>query len=92
MFDGPTPFSVHLQRGALMAWRAPRQTRLRVVSGLAWVTRSNDLTDHFLAPGTHLALPPGSRVLISAEHDVVLSLEVERGPYLFAQTLRRAAA
>jgi Protein of unknown function (DUF2917) len=92
MFHCPTPFTVHLQRGELLAWRSPRQTRLRVVSGVAWVTRSNDLSDHFLPAGTRLAMPRGSRVVISAESDLVLSIEAARATQLFGQPLWRTAA
>jgi hypothetical protein len=89
MFQAPTFVTVQLCRGELLAWWRPRQARLRVLSGVAWVSRSNDLTDHFLPPGASLTLPRHSRVLISAENDAVLNLEFEPGRFAFARALWR---
>jgi len=89
MFQASTSVTLQLCRGELLAWWRPRQARLRVLSGVAWVSRSNDLTDHFLPPGASLTLPRHSRVLIEAENDVALSLEFEPGWFAFARALRR---
>lgn len=85
----PSSVTIQLCRGELLAWWQPRQSRLRVLSGVAWVSRSNDLTDHFLPPGASLTLPRHSRVLIGAENDLALSLELERGSFAFVRALWR---
>jgi hypothetical protein len=80
MFDATTPPTrVELRRGALFAWNRPQAARLRVLHGMAWVTCSNDLSDHFLVPGAELLLPRGAQVLIGAERDLALSLERVHG-------------
>ena len=75
MFRFSSPVTVTLERGQLLAWRHPSGARLRVVSGSAWVTQSNDMEDHFLQPGQTLRLRRGPPVLIGAEQDVSLAFE-----------------
>lgn len=89
MFQAPTSVTLELCRGELLAWWRPRRARLRVLSGVAWVSCSNDLTDHFLPPGASLTLPRYSRVLIGAENDIALSLEFEPVRFAFARALWR---
>lgn len=75
MFRFSSPVTVTLERGQLMAWGHPSGARLRVVSGSAWVTQSNDMEDHFLQRGETLQLRRGPPVLIGAEQDVSLAFE-----------------
>lgn len=69
------PAATTLRRGELLVWRGSRRARLLVVEGRAWVTRPDDLLDHFLGPGASLCLPRGAHVLIGAETDVTLRLQ-----------------
>jgi Protein of unknown function (DUF2917) len=66
-----SPVTLNLSRGELLSWQQGR-VQLRVVSGTAWVTRPNDLDDHFLKPGQTLDLCEG---LIGAESDLCLRIE-----------------
>jgi hypothetical protein len=66
-----SPVTLNLSRGELLSWQQGR-VQLRVVSGTAWVTRPNDLDDHFLKPGQTLELGEG---LIGAESDLCLCIE-----------------
>ena len=69
-----SPVTVTLSRGELLNWgHGPVQ--LRVVSGTAWVTRPNDLDDHFLHAGESLKLNEG---LIGADTDLCLRFEATR--------------
>lgn len=69
-----SPVRLTLPRGELLRWNQGRVT-LRVVSGQAWVTRPNDLDDHFLHAGESLKLNEG---LIGADTDLCLSFEATR--------------
>jgi Protein of unknown function (DUF2917) len=69
-----SPVSLTLPRGELLRWNQGQVT-LRVVSGTAWVTRPNDLDDHFLHAGESLKLSEG---LIGADTDLCLSFEAVR--------------
>ena len=69
-----SPVRLTLPRGELLRWNQGRVT-LRVVSGTAWVTRPNDLDDHFLHAGESLKLSEG---LIGADTDLCLSFEATR--------------
>ena len=66
-----SPVTLNLARGELLRWHQGR-VQLRVVSGTAWVTRPNDLDDHFLRPGQTIDLCDG---LIGAESDLCLCIE-----------------
>jgi hypothetical protein len=82
-----TPVTLQLSRGELLNWtRGP--VLLRVVSGTAWVTRPNDLGDHFLNPGDGLEL--SEEGLIGAE--TALRLSVEAAPRGRSAGSLRAAA
>lgn len=78
MFRFDTPPSLRLSRGELMTWQQAHSVRLRVQSGLLWVTRENDLDDHFLRPGDSLLLPRGVTTLIGAEDEAGLCFEQVR--------------
>lgn len=71
MLHFASPVTLNLSRGDCLNWTQGR-TRLRVLSGSAWVTRTNDLDDHFLEPGQTLELSNG---LIGAESDLCVRLE-----------------
>ena len=58
MLHFASPVTVTLSRGELLAWQHG-PVRLHIVSGLAWVTRPNDLGDHFLRAGQTLELNAG---------------------------------
>jgi hypothetical protein len=88
----PVPRPLRLRAGELIAWNGPQPARLRVVTGMVWVTCANDGDDHFMTPGTSLALPPGARALIGAEQDVTISLEATRTPSTVMRGLLRAKA
>jgi Protein of unknown function (DUF2917) len=68
-----TAVTLQLKRGELLNWTGG-PVLLRVVSGTAWVTRPNDLGDHFLNPGDALELSEAG--LIGAETALRLSVEV----------------
>jgi hypothetical protein len=67
-----TAVTLQLSRGELLNWTGG-PVLLRVVSGSAWVTRHNDLGDHFLNPGDALELSEAG--LIGAETALRLSVE-----------------
>jgi hypothetical protein len=67
----PNPVTVQLAPGALLTW-TQGPVLLRVVSGIAWVTRPNDLGDYFLHAGQALHISEG---LIGAETELRLSAE-----------------
>ena len=69
-----SPVTLTLSRGELLRW-GHGAVQLRVVSGTAWVTRPNDLDDHFLHAGESLTLSEG---LIGADTDLCLSFEAAR--------------
>ena len=69
-----SPVTLTLSRGELLSWDHGA-VQLRVVTGTAWVTRPNDLDDHFLHAGESLKLSEG---LIGADTDLCLSLEAAR--------------
>jgi Protein of unknown function (DUF2917) len=69
-----SPLTLNLARGELLRWTQGR-VQLRVVSGSAWVTRPNDLDDHFLQAGQTLELRDG---FIGAESDLCLRMESPR--------------
>jgi len=73
-----SPVTLKLARGELLAWQQGA-VRLRVVSGLAWVTQRHVLDDHFLQPGQTLWLRRGAAALIGAEQDSLLRFETGRG-------------
>ena len=80
MFRFAPPVTLRLARGEFLTWQQGR-VRIRVLSGLAWVTRPYDLDDHFLRPGQTLELRRG---LIGAEQDVWLSFEAPRRGWVVA--------
>ena len=87
-----TSKTLRLRAGEPFAWNNPRPARLRVLAGMAWVTCANDGDDHFMTPGTRLALPPGAHALVGAEQDVTMSLEATHNPSAFMRNVRRAKA
>ena len=80
MFRFETPPNLRLSRGELMSWRQTHSVRLRVQSGLLWVTRENDLDDHILRPGDNLLLPQGRLACIGAEDESSLCFEAASLP------------
>lgn len=64
MLQLPQPLVLHLQDGELLPVDG---VRLRVEAGRVWVTRRNDLDDHFLDSGSTIDLARGSGALVSAE-------------------------
>lgn len=79
-----SPVTLTLSRGELLHWGRGR-VQLRVVSGRAWVTRPNELDDHFLHAGESLKLDEG---LIGADTDLSLSFAAARPRLPLAQALR----
>ncbi|MBL0729281.1 DUF2917 domain-containing protein [Piscinibacter sp. HJYY11] len=69
------PVTLRLQAGEVLAWQqAP--ARMRVVGGgRVWVTQQDDLGDHFLHHGECFELQRERRVVIEAEHEVLLRFE-----------------
>ncbi len=70
----PSP-TLHLHRGQLLRWHAGHAARLRVLAGRAWVTRSGDPQDHFLAAGDSLPVPRAGVAVISAEEALDLCVD-----------------
>lgn len=74
MFHFSPPVTLRLPRGGMLSWRRG-PVRLRVLSGLVWITQPNDLHDHFLDTGQSLELNQG---FIGAECDSQISFEIRR--------------
>ena len=72
------PVTVKLSQGEVLAWDQAA-VRVRVVSGRVWLTRRNDLIDHFLHHGQCFELRRGQGTLIEAEQDVWLRFERDAG-------------
>jgi hypothetical protein len=83
MLQLPTPLMLHLDDGQLLRWTQAVAVRLRVIAGRVWVTRPGDPDDHFLDAGDQLRLDARSRVLIGAEGEARVAIEVDRraGPF-----------
>jgi hypothetical protein len=64
MLQLPDPLVLHLQDGELLPVDG---VRLRVEAGRVWVTRRDDLDDHFLNAGAAIELPRGCDALVGAE-------------------------
>lgn len=77
MFRFDTPPRLHLSCGQQIAWQQRRSVRLQVQAGLLWVTRENDIADHFLRPGDSLLLQGGRWATLGAEHDAVVHIEAD---------------
>ena len=90
--NSTAPKTLRLRAGELFAWNGRRPARLRVLTGMAWVTCANDGDDHFMTTGTSLTLPPGAQARIGAEQDVTMSLEATRNTSAFMRNVRRAKA
>lgn len=60
----PDPLVLHLQDGELLPVDG---VRLCVEAGRVWVTRRNDLDDHFLEAGAAIALARGCGAIVGAE-------------------------
>jgi hypothetical protein len=71
------PTTLKLSSGEVLAWNQGA-TRLRVVSGQVWITRRNDLVDHFLHHGQCFELRRSHGTLIQAEQEVWLRFERDR--------------
>jgi hypothetical protein len=79
--DGPSPIvrPVALDRGNLLRIRNGRGTRIRVASGVLWVTEENSPEDHILLPGDAINLAqPGTAIVLAHEVSRVV-LEVPVG-------------
>lgn len=88
MFRFDTPAALQLSRRDLISGCPARTVRLQVQSGRLWVTRANDLDDHFLGAGDSLLLPSGALVLIGAEDASLLRFEpVESGSRRWLQRI-----
>lgn len=68
------PVTLKLNRGEVLAWHQAA-ARLRVVSGQVWITRHDDLIDHFLHHGQCFELRRSHGTLIQAEQEVCLRFE-----------------
>ncbi|MET0332934.1 MAG: DUF2917 domain-containing protein [Rhizobacter sp.] len=68
------PVTLKLSQDEVIAWNQAA-TRVRVVSGRVWITRRDDLMDHFLHHGQCFELRRDQHTLISAEQDVWLRFE-----------------
>lgn len=79
MLSFASPVVLQLQPGQLIRCVHAGATQLRVVQGRVWVTRANDLGDHFLEPGQAIHLAPGARALVSAEGTAQVLVEAGRG-------------
>lgn len=66
----------HLQAGEHRAWRSRRPVRLQVQHGRVWVTASDSPDDHFVDAGMSLLLPAHADVLIGAESDTRVQLDL----------------
>lgn len=66
-----SPVVLQLQDGELLS---VDDVWLSVVRGRVWVTRANDLDDHFLEAGQAMRLRRGERALLGAEGPVQLAL------------------
>lgn len=64
MLKLPDPLVLHLQDGDLLPVDG---VRLRVEAGRVWVTRRDDLDDHFLDAGAAIELVRGCGALVGAE-------------------------
>ncbi len=80
------PVTLKLSQGEVLAWDQAA-VRVRVVSGRIWLTRRNDLVDHFLHHGQCFELRRSQGTLIEAEQDVWLRFE--RDGSWFGTLLRR---
>jgi hypothetical protein len=74
MLEFHRPIVLQLAAGELLQWREWRPVRLRVVQGRVWVTRANDLDDHFLEAGESIDLAAGARAIVEAEGPVQVAL------------------
>ncbi|MBC7955616.1 MAG: DUF2917 domain-containing protein [Cytophagales bacterium] len=68
------PVTLRLSQGEVLAWNQAAAL-VRVVSGQVWITRRNDLIDHFLHHGQCFELRRSHGTLIQAEQDVWLRFE-----------------
>lgn len=81
---------LRLSAGALLSLRPRRATRLRVLSGRAWVTQAGDSRDHFVGAGGMLVLAPRCLTVLQADSDLVFALDARNAADLkFWQTLQR---
>lgn len=65
--DDALPRLIHLHAGQVIALPDTAAGGLRVLQGRVWLTRHNDLDDHFLEAGQGLDLRPDDQVVIEAE-------------------------
>lgn len=56
-----------LEPGRALSLPTPGRYTLQVRAGRVWVTRSGDLTDHFLGAGDRLGLDDADRVVIESD-------------------------
>lgn len=71
------PIVLPLQPGQMLHWQQAEAVTLRVLHGRVWVTRANDLDDHFLDAGASMLLAPHAKVLIGAETATQFVIERE---------------
>jgi hypothetical protein len=77
MLQLPDPLVLHLQDGELLPMDG---VRLRVEAGRVWVTRRDDLDDHFLDAGAAIDLPTGCGALVSGEGAARVRLSARARP------------
>lgn len=81
---------LRLSAGAVLSLRPVRATRLRVLSGRAWVTQTGDDRDHFVDAGGTLVLAPRCMTVLEADGDLVFALDARNAADLrFWQALQR---
>jgi hypothetical protein len=85
------PQILRLKAGEIRAWHPARGIGIEVMSGRIWLTREDDVQDHFVAAGGTIAVGPAVHAVIEADGDVVLRIRTGHrgfGPWLIA-LLRR---
>jgi len=89
MLEFRRPVVLALSAGELLQWRETRAVRLNVLRGRVWVTRANDLDDHFVEAGQSIELLPGAQAIVEAEGDCQVALA--QAPTLAQRTLAKLA-
>lgn len=82
---------LRLSAGAVLSLRPVRATRLRVLSGRAWVTQAGDSRDHFVHAGGFLSLAPRCQTVLQADGgDLLFALDARNvADGRFWQSLQR---
>ncbi|MEX3956490.1 DUF2917 domain-containing protein [Trinickia sp. EG282A] len=80
-----------IERGETIPVMIAHSTRLNVEGASVWVSRSNDVEDYWVLPGSSLTLRRGERLWLSVDGDGPARVAFH-GPLMAGERLRSALA